>query len=221
MGFQRRGSGSRRGLLSGWPAFLGAARGEPAAHFHACRILPPLCRAGPRGERGWQRTKPHSSPETASSRTSRGRRWAGSGTPSISRLGSAAPPAHRAVMQGAPGCGTQASMEGERLCRDRRTLRLFSREIPCPRRLLESEDVSFHLPLPHSRPPGWYGPSSPVVKGLCFSSVASAVPTKGSLPDFCVSSIQCLQSSSPLVVTKYIIARLIHKIFQNSNTPSG
>lgn len=39
---------------------------------------------------------------------------------------------------------------GERLCWDRRTLRLFSREIPCPRRLLESEDVSFHRPLPHS-----------------------------------------------------------------------
>lgn len=102
-GFRGAGAGPRRGLLSGWPAFLGAARGEPAAHFHACRILPPLCRAGPRGERGWQRTKPHSSPGTASSRTSRGRRWAGSGTPSISRPGSAAPPAHRAVMQGAPG----------------------------------------------------------------------------------------------------------------------
>lgn len=47
-----------------------------------------------------------------------------------------------------------------------------------------------------------------VVRGLCFSSAASEIPTKGSLPDFCVSSIQCLESSYPLVVTKYIIASL-------------
>ncbi|KAL0602995.1 hypothetical protein AAY473_029210 [Plecturocebus cupreus] len=46
---------------------------------------------------------------------------------------------------------------------------------------------------------------SQVLRGLCFSSAASEIPTKGSLPDFCVSSIQCLGSFYPLVVTEGIM----------------
>lgn len=57
-------------------------------------------------------------------------------------------------------------------------------------------------PAPPPLPLGMVRPKVPrVVRGLCFSSAASEIPTKGSLPDFCVSSIQRLERSYPLVVT--------------------
>lgn len=71
------------------------------------------------------------------------------------------------------------------------------------------------------RPPpplslGMVRPEVPqVVRGPCFFLAASEIPTKGSLPDFCVSSVQCLESSYRLFVTKYITASLLYNFFQD------
>lgn len=94
---------------------------------------------------------------------------------------------------------------------DQRTLSLFSVEILSLLTARSEPSCQFPRPFPPplSPPPappplplGMVRPKVPrVVRGLCFSSAASEIPTKGSLPDFCVSSIQRLERSYPLVVT--------------------
>lgn len=55
--------------------------------------------------------------------------------------------------------------------------------------------------------------SSPSCERTLFPLGAPEIPTKGSLPDFCVSSILCLESSYPLVVTKDAIESLLRNFF--------
>lgn len=94
---------------------------------------------------------------------------------------------------------------------DLRTLSLFSVAILSLLPSRSEPSCQFARPSPPQPPPpaapplplGMVRPKGPrVVRGLCFSSAASEIPTKGSLPDFCVSSIQRLERSYPLVVTR-------------------
>lgn len=76
--------------------------------------------------------------------------------------------------------------------------------------------------LPHPSPSGWYGPKFPELREDFVSCPRPEKSLrKGSLPDFCVSSIQCLESAYPLVVTKYIIASLLRNFFRDLNIPLG
>lgn len=236
MGFQRRessvpGEGSFPACQHS-SALLGdgdgAPSGGPEAHFHSSRIQPPLCWPGlPRAAAAAGEQSPIH-PRGGFLPAARGRRWAGPRTPSCRPRRAARTGAHRArfrrlLWPGRPGRLSQRAPQwgsGETRFHfwagDLRTLSLFSEEILSLLTARRERRCPFPPPSP-APPPLLVGMVRSkvlrAVRGLCFPSGASEIPTKGSLPDFCVSSVQCLESSYPLVATQYAITSLLRNFF--------
>lgn len=225
MGFQSRESGvpgegsfpAGRHSCAPRGAGDGAPGGGPGAHFHAARIQPPLC--GP----GLPRAAAAAGEQSA---IHRGPASSGRSPPQLAGPARHPPPALRPPPAAGPGARPAGRTEPDSGGRAGPATRAASSAGPTVRTARSppslrgggwADTESFQRadpPRPRGRwgaklsvsgararpcPWGGSGPRSQVVRALCFSSAASEIPTKGSLPDFCVSAAQCLESSYPLV----------------------
>lgn len=161
----------------------GAPSGGPEAHFHSSRIQPPLCRPGLPRAAALRANKAPFMPRAASSRAlAAADGLAPARHPAARARGPAG--AHRARFRRALCPGDPGSVPAGSAVRIARNppsflgggsadTESFQRGNPP----FAHDSLGTKMPVsralsraPHPCPSGWYGPSSQVVRGLCFSS---------------------------------------------------